>query len=385
MRTEPNFLRLLGATGFAVAMAAPAFALPTMIRIGYSECASCHISPQGGGPLNTYGRGIDKAQSLVAGDYQPSDDGFVRALNLNGRITHDLRAVAQGQARWVDDDRSPGSFRPRILYRNASDLGHGLRVSAVVTADGERAPRPALHYDPLTQPSSVFVNTALVHYRIGKTWEIAAGRDQLPSGVNVPDLGLFIKSRNRLGYYDAPSQLKMFWWSRRHAFTPFLYGPGGNELPGEDESGGGGLYEFDPIGAQRAKLGVTFLRGTAAHGDRQMVGAYARLGFGKWGILAEHDVTDRTRKAPDPVTFRQNASYGQIFWATREWLVASLIGERLHVGAPFAQHLVAGRLEVAARLTNQATIVANTRVERDMATGRLSKSVGFQVALKTID
>ena len=46
-----------------LAMAAPAFALPTMIRIGYSECASCHISPQGGGPLNTYGRGIDKART----------------------------------------------------------------------------------------------------------------------------------------------------------------------------------------------------------------------------------------------------------------------------------------------------------------------------------
>lgn len=385
MRGEPTILGRLVATVFAAGVAGPAFALPTMIRIGYSECASCHISPQGGGPLNGYGRGIDKAQSLAAGDYQPSDDGFVRALNLDGRITHDLRAVAQGQARWVGDERSPGSFRPRILYRNASELGHGFRLAAVVTADGERAPRPTLAYEPLTQPSPVFVNTALVHYRIAKTWELAAGRDQLPSGVNVPDLSLFIKSRNRLGYYDAPSQVKMFWWSRRHAFTPFLYGPGGNEGPGERESGGGWLYEFDPIGEQRAKLGVTFLQGTSGHGGRRVAGAYARLGFGKWGILAEHDVTDRTRKVPAPVTFRQEATYGQVFWATREWLVASLIGERLHVAAPFAQHLVAGRFEVAARLTNQATIVANTRVERNMTTGRLSKSVAFQVALKTVD
>ena len=36
-----------------------------------------------------------------------------------------------------------------------------------------------------------------------------------------------------------------------------------------------------------------------------MAGAYARLGFGKWGILAEHDVTDRTRNVPDSVSFRQ--------------------------------------------------------------------------------
>ena len=116
-----------------------------------------------------------------------------------------------------------------------------------------------------------------------------------------------------------------------------------------------------------------------------MAGAYARLGFGKWGILAEHDVTDRTRNVPDSVSFRQNATYGQVFWATREWLVASLIGERLHVAPPFAQHLMAGRFEIAARLTNQATLVANTRIERNMTTGRLSKSVGFQLALKTVD
>jgi hypothetical protein len=160
-------LRRLVATMFAIVVGAPAFALPTMVRIGYSECASCHLSPQGGGPLNSYGRGIDKAQSLVGGDYQPSEAAFVRALNLDGRITHDLRAVMQGQARWVDDERSPGSFRPRLLYRNVSELGHGFRLSGVVTVDGERAPRPALKYDPLTSPSALFVNTALIHYRIG--------------------------------------------------------------------------------------------------------------------------------------------------------------------------------------------------------------------------
>ena len=49
----------------------PASALPTMVRLGYTDCASCHIAPQGGGPLNAYGRGIDEAQSLRARDYEP--------------------------------------------------------------------------------------------------------------------------------------------------------------------------------------------------------------------------------------------------------------------------------------------------------------------------
>ena len=115
-----------------------------------------------------------------------------------------------------------------------------------------------------------------------------------------------------------------------------------------------------------------------------MVGAYARLGFGQWGILAEHDITDRTRTGPTLAAFRQTASYGQVFWAMREWLVASGIGERLRVETPFAQHQVAGRLELAARLSPQATISVGARFERNLITHRLSKSAVVQTAFKTV-
>jgi hypothetical protein len=54
------------------------------------------------------------------------------------------------------------------------------------------------------------------------------------------------------------------------------------------------------------------------------------------------------RESPTPVEFRQQASYAQLFWAIREGLVASVIGERLEVGTPFQQRLIAGRLELVA-------------------------------------
>jgi hypothetical protein len=130
---------------------------------------------------------------------------------------------------------------------------------------------------------------------------------------------------------------------------------------------------------------VSYLRGTAANGDRQTVGAYARLGFGSWGILAEHAITDLSRALPTTASIRQNATYGQLFWALREWMVLSAVGERYQVASPFEQRLLAGKVEVAARLASQATIVASTRVERNMTTGRLTKSVGLQLALKTVD
>src|SRR3954467_1698782 len=102
-----NGRRLLAA-GAVVAVcavhAAPAHALPTMIRLGYTDCASCHISPQGGGPLNAYGRGIDAAQSLSGGEVEPSPDT---------RLTHDVRLHMQEQGAWPTIGARTNIFRPR--------------------------------------------------------------------------------------------------------------------------------------------------------------------------------------------------------------------------------------------------------------------------------
>src|SRR5262245_26634830 len=40
-----------------------AYATPRMISYGYPSCISCHVSVQGRGLLNSYGRGIEVAQS----------------------------------------------------------------------------------------------------------------------------------------------------------------------------------------------------------------------------------------------------------------------------------------------------------------------------------
>jgi len=360
-----------------------AFALPTMIRLGYPNCASCHISPQGGGLLNPYGRGIDRAQSLQGGEYVPLDAEWSRLLNWNGRISQDIRTVLQQQD--VSTTSRPGTqlFRGRFLYRNATEFGRGFRLTLTLTGENTGAPRLPLTYDPPSKPAAAFVNTALLSYRAKPGLEFAIGRDQLPTGVNVADLAVFTRSRNRLGYYDAPTQAKLFWWGKRYMVIPYVYAPGGNEQTGRHESGGGALGEVDLFGKQRTVAGFNFLHGSAASGDRTMFGPYVRLGFGKWGFLAEHDITNRKVTVPSTADFTQSATYGQLFWAVREWLVPSLIAERLRVDTPFREQLAAVKLELAARLTPQLTLSAGPRIQKDSITGRVSKSVVFQVAIKT--
>lgn len=361
-----------------------AFALPTMIRLGYSNCAACHISPQGGGPLNAYGRGIDEAQSLRSAEYRPSENPIVKALSARGRIVQDFRAVFTEQGSWTTRQAGTNTFRPRLMYRNVTELGKGFRLAGIVTGETEFAPRPPLPYDPPASTSKVAVNTALVHYRASKSLEFAAGKDRLPTGVEIPDLAAFVRSRNRSGFYDSPAQLKAFWGGKRFQIMPFVYAPGGNEPGGERESGAGTLAEFELSGKGTTVVGVSLLRGAAAEGDRRMIGGYTRLGFGPWGILLEHDVTDRSRDSPLAAgSFQQQASYAQVFWAVREWLVASAIGERLRVDQPFAERLVAGKLELAARLTNQASVGVGVRAQRNQLARVWGRSITLQLAVKS--
>jgi hypothetical protein len=165
--------------------------------------------------------------------------------------------------------------------------------------------------------------------------------------------------------------------------VPYAYAPGGNEVAGERESGGGALAEIDPFGTHSAVFGVNLLRGGSPNGSRRMLGAHARLGFGAWGILAEHDITTRTREASQ-TSFRQHTTYGQAFWAAREWLVASAIVERLSVQPPFEERLDSGRFELAARLTSVASVSAGIGVQRNALTRRRSRTFVVQFALKTV-
>ena len=103
-------------------------------------------------------------------------------------------------------------------------------------------------------------------------------------------------------------------------------------------------------------------------------------------LIPQHvELGERARTGLPLAAFRQDATYLQVFWAMREWLVASAIGERLRVQSPFEQRLNAGKLEIAARLASQATLSVGARLERDQLTGRISKSLLLQAALKTVN
>ena len=74
----------------ALAMATPVSAHPYFIRLGYSSCTACHISPQGGGILTPYGGGVERALSL----FQDPEQGERKSPPLS----YDMRALVVGSS-----------------------------------------------------------------------------------------------------------------------------------------------------------------------------------------------------------------------------------------------------------------------------------------------
>ena len=353
-----------------------ASASPTMIRLGYADCASCHVSPQGAGLLTTYGKGVDEAQSLRAREIPPSDAPA-------RRLMFDVRFVAAPQMTQLLEQSSEVKASPiSAMLRSAIQLNKQHRVSYTMGLEGTLLARPA----STATTAKIVVPRAMYEYRPKEGIELAVGRDVLPTGIGLPDPQTFM--RNGVDARDSryPTQVKAFLWNNRLQITPYLFGPGGDEVRAARQYGGGVVGGVD-VWKHRAVLGMSTRYSSNEGLNRRSVGAYARLGFGKWGILAEHDLTSRGAIADVGSTAdtRHLAGHTQVFFAPKEWLVTSLAAEHLVVDALSSRvHTYRLTPGVQTRLSDSLTLNFTMRdIFVDAAAAR-SRTFTVQVAVKSI-
>jgi hypothetical protein len=244
-------------------------------------------------------------------------------------------------------------------------IGKGWRISAV--AGGENEPAGAR--------ARFGIRTALLQYRPKEGVEFAAGRDTLPTGLNIPDDTAFIQSRSRLSYYDTPRTAKAFVWGKRWRAAAYAYADNPNELASVREKGGGMLAEYDVLGKGRTVAGIQSRHGSRPEGSRNMFGVYTRLGFGRWGVLAEEDVTTRVDRS---------AGYLQLFFYPGEWLLVAAVVERLKVEEPRPERLWAYKGQFSVRFSPNWTISGRAGFQRNSLTGERTPVASIQLALKPV-
>ena len=258
-----------GVTAALVLLAAPASATPNMIRLGYPTCSSCHLSPQGGGLLTNYGRGIDAAQTL-------------RPVDLSSEAgAEDQRLLPYDMKFSLGVDRDPpaaagysfsSSARAALAVSHRQYIVYGLSVGS-----------PTLARTRTSGAVSVRMSKLYWLYQPKDGVSFTVGRDDLPSGSGL--LG-FSRATTSPNVSSTPTQAKVFLWNKRYQVTAYGFGPDGNETDKRYEARGGGAIFGMNVWKDRAVAGVTSRVSYADAYDRRNAGAFLRLGLTD-GVLNE--------------------------------------------------------------------------------------------------
>ena len=340
-----------------------------MISYDHPNCISCHVSVQGRGLLNRYGRGIDIEQSYSDADLTGRALGYLLDAKYGsgdwdgrfGNVLTDVAATARINHEF-DTDKTDPTFS--ALFRQIVFVGKeqrfrvnyeiGLRDTAL--HDARLGPNQTA-----TGGGNVFLKKLMLEWRIkGKGAaggsELAIGRDYLPIGLQIDDHTSYILHLNRNGIYDYPLQLKYFTWKENYLASAFLYAPTFDEQGRRREWGGGFLYERYP--SSRLALGIQGLAGFAEESDRARIGGYTRWGISnKWSLLAEADYTRFWDAGPAKLEGDQVTAYLQIFYHHYEWLVSSLAGNYAYTPLLLSgDHHFEWRYTLSARLNRNLTI-----------------------------
>ncbi|MBX9767413.1 MAG: hypothetical protein K2X47_09095 [Bdellovibrionales bacterium] len=248
-----------------------AFSFPEMIRHGYVNCTSCHVSPTGGGILTQYGRELSK--ELLSTWGAEGEQQF-----LNGAL--------KGRPEWLNFG---GDFRNLILYRETpaakegrviqmqADLETAVSVSKflIVSTFGYREPVP----NDQKNTERFISRRHYVNYRPTEELSFRVGRFSPAFGINTQDHAIVTKRGLNWDQGSETYNLENAWFGEKvNVALTAIFGRL-DRLDLKRETGVAATASYAML--DRYKLGASYFYGKNDLGQRQV--------YGPWGILGLTD------------------------------------------------------------------------------------------------
>jgi len=255
-----------------------AFSFPEMIRHGYSNCITCHVSPNGGGLITSYGRAL--SQEVLSAWSTENESAFLWStvhspewLNLGG----DFRAV---QTRLDTPTYRAGKW---VVMQADAEVALSTGEFTVLAAIGK-----SHDTEPAKFADRFMSRRHFVSYHPKEELYFRAGRFQKAYGINLPDHIVSIKQGLGWNYGSETYNLEASWIdSDKDIFLTGVFGrPDDKDL---DREKGIAARAGMNVG-ETQKVGLSYFYGSHSTATRHVVGPYALLGFRKdLFLLAEVD------------------------------------------------------------------------------------------------
>ena len=269
-----------------------------------------------------------------------------------------------------------------LMFRSSVEITAHNRVSYTVELAGSPFTGGV---QASTTATRIVLPLALWEYRPKEGLELAVGRDEMPSGLGLPTRSRsFNRYRSRFRRISDASEAVLVEPAvpvdplcvRRRAATRIL----------ETANGARACSGALTSGVNVRFWVSRFWTPGPPRSSTRSVGAYARLGFGRWGILAEHELAGRTMTDVPAAATTYIAGDTQVFVAPYEWLVASLAVDEVVTPAAAnpASHVYRLAPGAQVRVSPNLTVVFTTLDAFADVGVRHSRTYSLQLAVKTV-
>lgn len=319
---------------------------PTTIRFGYASCVACHESSLGGGMLTDYGKGLAASESFFSREIESFEEPppFRLKHGFHGRLLN----------LWLKD-------RTELFPMQIDYLGL-IQVPKlkIFTQIGLNQTRRKHAFENTSFYEIFLIRKIFFDWSLTETQSLQGGRDFLPHGLLIQDHTSFIRSQNRRGVTDYPTQIRYQVLSDDWLILPFVFSPSFEESASNQEWGGGIRIETTP--GETQSIGTSFLVAESLAIRRYSVSLFSRLGFSpEWGVLGEYHFNRRFLLQFGNLAFSQHTGYLKPFYAPLAYLEIGFVFDYLNRAPPFPQRTWRMGPNFQVRVLQQASLILDLK------------------------
>lgn len=249
------------------------YAFPELVRHGYVNCTSCHISPNGGGALTPYGRTL--AEDVLS-TWHRENEGQV----LYNAITLPQWLILSGDFRAMQSMRDTPTARDKqfiVMQGDLEAVGSYDRFSLLATI-GKSEKQNAKNAE-----EALVSHRHFLMYRPNDELFFRLGRFEPSYGLNLQDHSILIRRGIGWDQNTETYNLELAWLSGQFdLFVDAIFGrPDNRDLKKETGFALKGSWNA----GDSYKVGVNYFYGSKETQTRHLFGPYGMLGFTKRLIL----------------------------------------------------------------------------------------------------
>jgi hypothetical protein len=264
-----------------------AFCFPEMVRHGYVNCITCHVSPTGGGTLTLYGRELSREVLSTFGTEKESKALF-------GTVEFPSWILMGGDVRYLQFYQNTATIRQAGFIPMQIDAEAAVSYNQI-TVDATVGPQES----PQTQPDkgTFFSRRHFVNYKATEQISVRGGKFFPAFGINLPDH--IPVTKRGLGWDENGETYNLelaYLGDQINIYGTGIFGRPDAVILNRET---GGSLTLGTSFLDKYKAGVSYFHGTNNVATRDVAGPWGILGLSPHCfILSEFDFQHYFPQAP---------------------------------------------------------------------------------------